>query len=82
MVKDKIQTSQLVLRLQKHAFGELQLTDAQRDSIKFLLNKTLSNAPTEVSGEGGGAIEFGHSYSLPPEVTKEEWLTLHGFVAK
>lgn len=47
-VKQKIQASQLVNRLQKHAFGEIEMTPTQIDSAKFLLNKRLSNAPTEV----------------------------------
>lgn len=51
-VKQKIQTSQLINRLQKHALGEIELSDSQRDSIKFLINKTVSNPPTELNHGG------------------------------
>ena len=50
-VKTKIQTSQLINLLQNHALGnsENELKPSQLDAAKFLLNKTLSNAPTEVA---------------------------------
>lgn len=48
-VKQKIQASQLVNRLQKHALGEIEMTPTQVDSAKFLLNKRISNAPTEMN---------------------------------
>ena len=44
-IKDKIQTSQLINRLNKHIDGEIELSASQVDAIKFLVNKTLSNAP-------------------------------------
>lgn len=46
-VKAKIQASQLINRVQNHALGELELTPTQLDACKFLLNKIISNAPTE-----------------------------------
>jgi hypothetical protein len=50
-IKLKIQSSQLVNLLQNHALGnsENELKPSQLDAAKFLLNKTLSNAPTEVA---------------------------------
>jgi hypothetical protein len=45
-VKAKIQTSQLINRLVNHIDGAIELTSTQVDAIKFLVNKTLSNAPT------------------------------------
>ena len=50
-VKTKIQTSQLINLLQNHALGnsENELKPSQLDAAKFLLNKTISNAPTEVA---------------------------------
>ena len=50
-IKTKIQTSQLVNLLQNHALGnsENELKPSQLDAAKFLLNKTISNAPTEVA---------------------------------
>lgn len=51
-VKDKIQGSQLVKRLQDHANGELDLTPTQIDAAKFLLNKIISNAPQDLNVGG------------------------------
>lgn len=56
-VKAKIQASQLVNLLQDHALKGRELDSTRVDSAKFLLNKLLSNAPTEVSGPDGGPIE-------------------------
>jgi len=52
MVRDKIQASQLINRLQDEALGKIELTDGQRDSAKFLVHKILGNAPTVVEGPG------------------------------
>lgn len=61
-VKQKIQTTQLVKRLQDHILGEIELSATQIDAAKFLLNKRLSNAPTEVkqelTGKDGGPVEL------------------------
>jgi hypothetical protein len=46
-VKDKIQGTQLINRLNAHINGELDLVPTQVDGIKFLLNKLISNAPVE-----------------------------------
>jgi hypothetical protein len=51
-VKQKIQASQLVNRLQKHAFGEIEMSATQLDAAKFLLNKRLGNAATEINVGG------------------------------
>lgn len=56
-VKAKIQASQLVNLLQDHALKGRELDSTRVDSAKFLLNKLLSNAPTEVSGPDGGPVE-------------------------
>jgi hypothetical protein len=48
-VKRKIQASQLVNLLQDHALKGKELDSTRVDSAKFLLNKLLSNAPTEVT---------------------------------
>lgn len=41
MIRDKIQTSQLINRLQKYVDGEIELTTGQVRSIEILLNKSL-----------------------------------------
>ncbi len=61
-VKKKIQASQLVNLLQDHALKGKELDSTRVDSAKFLLNKLLSNAPTEVSGPDGGPIEVSASW--------------------
>jgi hypothetical protein len=58
MVRAKIQTSQLINRLQNHAFGKLELTDAQRDSAKFLISKSLSNPPEAQTITHDGELVF------------------------
>ena len=40
-VRRKIQTSQLINRLQKHALGELELSPSQIKAIEVLIKKTL-----------------------------------------
>lgn len=39
--REKIQTSQLINRLQQSAMGDIELTNNQLASIKILLSKTL-----------------------------------------
>ena len=60
MVRAKIQATKLVQLLQDDAFGRIDpIADGRRDSAKFLLNKSISNAPTIVGGTGeGGAIKI------------------------
>lgn len=56
--KEKIRTSMILLRLNNHALGEIEMTPTQVDAAKYLLNKIISNAPTqnELSGPDGGGI--------------------------
>jgi hypothetical protein len=58
MVRKKIQTTKLIQRLQGEALGELTMTDGQRDSAKFLVNKALSNAPTDLNVAGSMNINW------------------------
>lgn len=59
MVRNKIKASQLINRLQNHAFGEVELTPAQVQSCKILLDKVISNAPAinEHTGPNGGPMQ-------------------------
>ena len=65
-VKAKIQASQLINQLQNHALGltENELKPTQIDAAKFLLNKILSNAPTQIEQDT----------ELSGEVTVYKWL--------
>lgn len=57
--REKIRTSQLVNRLEAHAFGEVELTQTQVRSIEVLLKKTLPDLSTiEHTGEGGGPVKL------------------------
>ena len=72
-VKTKIQSSQLVNFLQNHALvGDEEVKQSRIDAAKFLLNKTLSNAVTEIeqTTEHRGSIEI----NKRPKLTREEWL--------
>jgi hypothetical protein len=55
-VRKKIQVSQIFNRLQDHLDGKVELTSTQVQSAKILLDKSVSNAPTEVSGPNGGPV--------------------------
>lgn len=66
-VRAKIQASQLVNRLQKHADGEIELSATQVQAAKILLDKSISNAPTEISGPDGDAIRVNAA-----EITDDE----------
>ena len=59
-VKKKIQASQLVNLLQNHALEDNEVSATRIDAAKFLLNKLLSNAPTQVESdiELSGGVEF------------------------
>lgn len=55
-IKKKIQGVHLVKLLQDHALTGKELNATRLDAAKFLLNKIVSNAPTEVSGPDGGPV--------------------------
>jgi hypothetical protein len=57
-IKKKIQGVHLVKLLQDHALTGKELAPTRIDAAKFLLNKIVSNAPTEVSGPNGEPIEI------------------------
>lgn len=75
-VRAKIQGSQLINRLQDHALGTVEMTATQVAAAKCLLDKLISNAPTEITGEDGKEIPLVHNKR--PQLTKEEWLAAHG----
>lgn len=54
-VRKKIQVSQLIKRLQDHAFGNVEMTKTQVQAASFLINKVTPNPPEDknvnVSGE-------------------------------
>ena len=59
-VRKKIQTSQLLNRLQNHALDDaMELTPSRIKAIEILLRKSLPDlSAIEVTGANGGAIEY------------------------
>lgn len=61
-VKLKIKVSNIIDRLEKHVAGEIEMTSAQVTSAKILLDKTISNAPTQVDNDvkvsGGVSVKL------------------------
>jgi hypothetical protein len=49
--REKIQTTQLILRLQDHALGIIELDKTQIDAIKILLGKTLPDLSAVAIGD-------------------------------
>jgi hypothetical protein len=59
--RSKIQTSQLINRLNDHAFGKVEMTPAQVRSAEILLKKSIPDLKSiEHSGPEGGAIPISY----------------------
>lgn len=56
MVRKKIQTTQLIKRLQDEALGKISMKDGERESAKFLVNKSLGNPPEQIDANVDGNI--------------------------
>ena len=55
-VREKIKVGNIIDRLEKHVDGKIEMTPSQVASAKILLDKSISNAPTEVTGANGGPV--------------------------
>ena len=64
-VRTKIQTTQLINRLQGCADGKVQLAPVQVQAIKILLDKSLPNLSDVKIETGGQGITFNLNTSLP-----------------
>ena len=62
-IRAKIQTSQILNRLKDHVDGAVELTPSQVQSAKILLDKSLSNAATDVNLLGSVNITWGMGQS-------------------
>jgi hypothetical protein len=74
-VREKIRNTQLVNRLQKFAFGEIDLTMTQVRAIEILLRKSIPDlAAVEIKGEQT------HRYvvEVPPVLDRDEWQRKYG----
>lgn len=54
--KERIRASMILNRLNNHALGEEEMSSTQIDAAKFLLNKVISNAPTESKVDVAGSV--------------------------
>jgi len=69
-IRAKIQASQLVNRLTKHALGEVELSATQIRAIEILLKKSVPDlSAVELSGPDGNPVEV---------VTKIELVSMDG----
>ena len=57
-VRDKIQGSQLVNVLQNHALGKTGMESTQIQAAKILLDKLVSNAPTEINANVDSSVNI------------------------
>jgi len=57
-VRDKIQGSQLVNALQNHALGKNSMESTQVQAAKILLDKLVSNAPTDINANIDSSINI------------------------
>ena len=64
--REKIQTSQLLNRLQDHVFGKVELTPTQVRAAEVLIRKTLPDlTTTTLQGPGGGDIQLNVVSGVP-----------------
>lgn len=64
-VRTKIKCSQIINRLQDHIDGKVELTTSQVNAAKILLDKSLSNAPTNINAEHSGGVTFNVVTGVP-----------------
>lgn len=55
-VRQKIQITQLVNRVQGHGLGNIEMTSSQLDAAKFLINKRMPNPPEQTDVNVAGQI--------------------------
>lgn len=73
-IRQKIQATQLVHRLTKHALGEIEMTATQIKATEILLKKSIPDLSTvEMTAD----IEHKGEIGLRPQLSREEWLALH-----
>ena len=75
-IRATIKIGNIINQLEKHIAGEIEMSVTQVASAKLLLDKTMSNAPTEINQqtEVSGTINI----APVPTLTKDEWIAAHG----
>lgn len=76
--RKKIQTSMLINRLTDHVLGLNEMANSQVTAARILLDKVVSNAPTEVKQETALSGTVHHEHGKRPKLTRDEWLKLNG----
>lgn len=56
-IKAKIKVSMIINRLQDNLEGKIELTPSQIQSARILLDKTMSNAPTDTNMNLAATLE-------------------------
>lgn len=56
LVRDKIQTTQLIKRLQDHAHNLCEMSNTQIDAAKFLISYSLSKPAQDVQVQHDGEL--------------------------
>ena len=59
-IRAKIQVSNILTRLFKGFLGEVELNQNQLTSARILLDKSMSNDPTEIANTVDGKLEVIH----------------------
>lgn len=68
--KERIRTSMLLNRLNDHALGEVEMSSTQVDAAKYLLNKIISNAPTDQNVNHAGEFVLHTTWLMPTIVER------------
>lgn len=63
-VRARIKLSQLVTRLENNSLGKIDMTQAQIDSAKFLVNKAMANPPEQKILSGDPNAPLKHSVEM------------------
>ena len=64
--RQKIQVTQLIKRVQDHAFGNIEMTSSQLDAAKFLINKRIPNPPEDKNVTLQGDLSIAWPLPLHP----------------
>lgn len=75
-VRKKIQTTQLLNRLQSNGLGKLELTSIQQRSCEILLRKTVPDLQA-VQHSGDAENPIVHDVQIRPQLSRAEWEKRH-----
>ena len=73
--RQRIQTTQLIKRLESHALGDIELKTSQIKAIEILLRKTVPDLQAVEMSGGENPVQF--VVSGQPAMSSKEWLEKH-----